>query len=209
MRRRVGKLYTVAHKSLKRGSVAASGMNGLSSCIESAVLLDLVGSSLSQSVNRDAVAPGLSAAVYVERRSGIDRRRMTLRSFLRGGLTPRRRGGRRAGEHHLPIDWHEPYLLFLSLMILLLSVADAFLTLTLIIGGAQEANPLLAFILRDHPELFAAVKMGLTGTGVLVLVAMARSRLFRILPVGAVLQGLFVCYVALIAYEWWLLRTFL
>src|SRR5687768_5342317 len=104
-------------------------MNGLGSCIESAVLLDLVGSSLSQSVNRDAVAAGLSAAVYVERRSGIDRRRMTLRSFLRGGLTPRRRGGRRAGEHHLPIDWHEPYLLFVSLMILLLSVADAFLTL--------------------------------------------------------------------------------
>jgi hypothetical protein len=184
-------------------------MNGLGSCIESAVLVDLVGSSLGQSVNRDAVAAGLSAAVYVERRSGIDRRRMTLRSFLRGGLTPRRRGGRRAGEQHLPIDWHEPYLLFVSLMILLLSVADAFLTLTLIIGGAQEANPLLAFILRDHPELFAAVKMGLTGTGVLVLVAMARSRLFRILRVGAVLQGLFVCYVALIAYEWWLLRTFL
>jgi hypothetical protein len=95
------------------------------------------------------------------------------------------------------------------MMILLLSVADAFLTITLIMGGATEANPFLAFILRDHPELFAAVKMGLTGGGVLVLVAVARSRLFRIMRVGAVLQGLFVAYVALIAYEWWLLRTFL
>ena len=164
---------------------------------------------MSQFANRDAAVPGVSAEVYVERRCGSDRRRLTLSSFLRGGVTPRRRAGRRAGEQHLPIDWHEPYLLFLSLTILLLSVADAFLTITLIIGGAQEANPLLAFILRDHPELFAAVKMGLTGTGVLVLVAMARSRLFRILRVGVVLQGLFVCYVALIAYEWWLLRTFL
>jgi Domain of unknown function (DUF5658) len=164
---------------------------------------------LSQSANRDAVAPGLSAEVYIERRRGVDRRRLTLSSFLRGGVTPRRREGRRAGEHHLPIDWHEPYLLFLSLTILLLSVADAFLTITLIIAGAQEANPLLAFILRDHPELFAAIKMGLTGTGVLVLVAMARSRLFRLLRVGAILQGIFVCYVALIVYEWWLLRTFL
>jgi hypothetical protein len=27
--------------------------------------------------------------------------------------------------------------------------------------------------------------------------------------VGAVLQGVFVAYVALIAYEWWLLRAFL
>ena len=134
---------------------------------------------------------------------------MSLRSFLKGGITPRRRGGRRADEQHLPIDWHEPYLLFLSVMILLLSVADAFLTLTLIMGGAQEANPLLAFILRDHPDLFAVIKMALTGAGVLVLVAVARSRLFRVMRVGVVLQGVFVAYVALIAYEWWLLRTFL
>jgi hypothetical protein len=109
----------------------------------------------------------------------------------------------------LPIDWHEPYLLFLALTILLLSVADAFLTITLIMGGAQEANPLLAYVLRDRPEWFAAIKMGLTGGGVLVLVAMARSRLFRVMRVGSILQGLFVAYVALIAYEWWLLRTFL
>ena len=96
---------------------------------------------------------------------------MTLRSFLQGGLTPRRRGGRRAGEQHLPIDWHEPYLLFLSLTILLLSVADAFMTITLIIGGAREANPMLAFVLRNHPEWFASIKMTLTGSGVLMLVA--------------------------------------
>jgi hypothetical protein len=145
-----------------------------------------------------------------ERRGqGPDRRRITLLSFLRGGVTPRRRNGRRADEQHLPIDWHEPYLLFLSLMILILSVADAFLTLTLMMGGAEEANPFLAFVLRDHPHLFAIVKMGLTGTGVLVLVAVARSRLFRIMRVGFVLQGLFVAYVALIAYEWWLLRELL
>ena len=104
----------------------------------------------------------------MERRRGGDRRRLTLRSFLQGGFNPRRRGGRRAGEQHLPIDWHEPYLLFLALTILLLSVADAFLTLTLIMGGAQEANPLLAYVLRDRPEWFAAIKMVLTGGGVLV-----------------------------------------
>ncbi len=164
---------------------------------------------MNESSNREAVAAGLNAEVYAERRGGADRRRLTLGSFVRGGVTPRRRDGRRVGEHHLPIDWHEPYLLFLSLTILLLSVADAFLTITLIMGGAQEANPLLAFVLRDHPDLFAVVKMTLTGTGVLVLVAMARSRFFRIMRVGSVLQALFVGYVALIAYEWWLLRTFL
>jgi hypothetical protein len=30
-----------------------------------------------------------------------------------------------------------------------------------------------------------------------------------VMRVGSILQGLFVAYVALIAYEWWLLRTFL
>jgi hypothetical protein len=158
---------------------------------------------------RDPAIAGLGADAYPERRCGVERRRLTLSSFLRGGVNPRRRNGRRAGEQHLPIDWHEPYLLFLSLMILLLSVADAFLTITLIMGGASEANPLLAFVLRDHPDLFAVVKMGLTGAGVLVLVALARSRLFRVMRVGLVLQGVFVGYLALIAYEWWLLRTFL
>jgi hypothetical protein len=145
----------------------------------------------------------------VERRVASDRRRTSLQSFVTGGFKPRRRTGRRAGEHHLPIDWHEPYLLFLSLTILLLSVADAFLTITLIMGGASEANPLLAFILEQHPTMFASLKMALTGAGVTVLVAVARARVFRIMRVGALLQAIFVAYVALIAYEWWLLRTFL
>jgi hypothetical protein len=134
---------------------------------------------------------------------------VTLRSVWQGGLTPRRRSGRRAEEQHLPIDWHGPYLLFLSVMILLLSVADAFLTLTLLTVGATEANPFLAFILDNHPQLFALTKMVLTGGGVLVLVAVARMRVFKIMRVGMVLQGLFVGYMVLIAYEWWLLSSVL
>jgi hypothetical protein len=153
--------------------------------------------------------PNLAPIPFSERRRGPDRRSTTLRSFVQGGFTPRRRGGRRAGEHHLPIDWHEPYLLFLSVTILLLSVVDAFLTLTLMTAGATEANPVMAFVLSNHPQLFALTKMAFTSVGVLVLVAVARARFFRIMKVGAVLQGLFVAYVALIAYEWWLLRAIL
>jgi len=166
---------------------------------------------LTEPIHQDAFGANalVTASRYERRTRGPDRRRVTLRSFLQGGVTPRRRGGRRADEQHLPIDWHEPYLLFLAVTILLLSVADAFLTLTLIMGGAQEANPLLAFVLQKHPEFFAALKMALTGSGVLVLVAVARTRLFRIMRVGVLLQGVFVAYVALIAYEWWLLRTLL
>lgn len=164
---------------------------------------------MTEPTKRDAASAELVADLTLERRCAEDRRYVSLRSFLKGGVSPRRRSGRRAGEQHLPIDWHEPYLLFLAVTILLLSVADAFLTLTLIMGGATEANPFVAFVLRDYPELFAVVKMGMTGTGVLVLVALARARLFRIMRVGLFLQGVFVAYVALIAYEWWLLHKFL
>jgi hypothetical protein len=147
-------------------------------------------------------------AIIPERRHGHDRRRTTLRTFFKGGLTPRRRDGRRAGEHAL-VDWHEPHLLFLALMILLLNVADAFLTLTLITAGATEANPVMAYVLHGFPQLFAAVKMTLTGAGVVVLVAMARARVFRLIRVSTVLHWFLIGYVALIAYEMWLLRSIL
>ncbi len=145
--------------------------------------------------------------VGAERRQGPDRRRMTLRTFIKGGFTPRRRGGRRAHEQDALIDWHEPHLLFLAVTILLLSVADAFLTLTLMTVGANEANPILAFVLDGHPKLFAVIKMGLTGSGILVLVAVARARVFRLVRVGTVMHWLLLAYVALIGYEWWLLHS--
>ena len=144
-----------------------------------------------------------------ERRVAEDRRSTTLRTFLQSGFTPRRRGGRRAGEQHLPIDWHEPYLLFLALTILLLNVADAFLTITLLMEGAREANPVLAYVLDQHPKLFAATKMSMTGVGVLVLVAIARARIFNVMRVGTLLHIVLVGYATLILYEWWLLRAIL
>jgi hypothetical protein len=109
----------------------------------------------------------------------------------------------------MPIDWHEPYLLALAVTILLLNVVDAFLTLTLLTSGASEANPFVAFILNSHPQLFALTKMGLTGGGVLILVAVARIRLFNVMRVGTLLHAVLAGYVTLIGYEWWLLRAVL
>ena len=141
-----------------------------------------------------------------ERRTAPDRRTMSFRSFVQGSLTPRRRAARRDGDRHGLVDWHAPHLLFLSIMILLLSVADAFLTLTLMKHGATEANPLLDFVLAEHPRLFGGAKMVLTGGGVLVLVALARARVFRLVRVEAIMHWFLLGYVALIAYEFWLLR---
>lgn len=142
-----------------------------------------------------------------ERRSGYDRRRLSARTFLQGGLYPRRRnGGRRRTDTIELVDWHEPHLMFLAVAILLLSVTDAFLTLTLLSAGAYEANPVMRFVLERQPELFATVKMSLTGVGVLVLVACARLTVFRVIRVSSVLRGCLFCYAGLIAYECWLLQ---
>ncbi len=145
----------------------------------------------------------------IERRGGYDRRDLSIRTFMQGGLTPRRRGGRRSGEGHALVDWHEPHLLFMALMILLLSVTDAFLTLTLMTYGATEANPILAYVLESYPELFALVKLTLTGVSILVLVALARARVFRVIRVSAVMHWCLVMYVALICYEWRMLESVL
>jgi Domain of unknown function (DUF5658) len=140
-----------------------------------------------------------------DRRELTERRTLTLRTIFRGSVRARRRSGRRRDDAY-HIDWHEPDLLFLSVTMVLLSVIDAFLTLTLLRHGAQEANPVLAYVLTYYPELFASLKMLLTGLGVLVLVAMARARLFRVIRVKTVLQWSLLGYVVLIGYELWLLR---
>src|SRR5690606_29166498 len=127
--------------------------------------------------------PPSVTALEGDRRRGPDRRRVRLRSFVQGALTPRRRGNRRHDEAEQLVDWHEPHLLLLALLILLLSVADAFMTLRLIMGGAVEANPFMNYLLVEAPRWFAAVKMGLTGMGVIVLVAIARATVFRVIKV--------------------------
>jgi len=105
------------------------------------------------------------------------------------------------------VDWHEPHLLLLALLILFLSITDAFLTLTLMMHGATEANPVLAYVLEAFPKSFATVKLALTGMGILVLVALARARVFRVIRVSALIHMCVAAYVALIYYEWWLLRA--
>jgi hypothetical protein len=135
----------------------------------------------------------------------VDRRSLSLRTFLQGSLTPRRRDNRRGSEFEGLLDWHEPHLMYLAVIILMLSVTDAFLTLKLIGKGAHEANPIMNHLLMQTPTLFATIKMALTGGGIVVLVALARARIFRIIRISKIIYWCLIGYVALITYEAWLL----
>lgn len=159
---------------------------------------------MSNPSDQEPAANRATPPAFDRRVNTTDRRALTLRTLIASGFSPRRRGGRRATDKELPVDFHEPRLLVPAIAMLLLSIADGFLTVMLMTDGAEEANPLLAFVLHEHPRLFAAVKMGLTGLGALLLVALARARVFRLVPVSLCLYGLVAAYFALVAYETWL-----
>jgi hypothetical protein len=140
------------------------------------------------------------------RRTGTDRRKRPFHALLIGNFARRRRNPRRGRETHLAaVDWHDARWLAVAVGILLLSCADAVLTLTLMSLGAHEANPLMRPLVMGSGTGFVAWKLGLTGGGVLALVIVARLRAFGGLPVGLLLYGILALYGVLVAYEVWLL----
>lgn len=142
-----------------------------------------------------------------DRRDGPDRRRNLFRALWVGSLRPRRRSARRLYGHGVTsVDWHHPQWLAVGLLILLLSCADAFLTLTLINLGANEANPVMGPLVVEDGRSFALWKLALTALGVTVLIVLARARAFGWLPVGLILYAVLMLYICLIGYELWLLE---
>lgn len=137
----------------------------------------------------------------IERRSGTERRHVTLAAFYRGALNPRRREGRRSSDRYAIIDWHSPRVLALVLGILGFCVLDGVLTIVLLSHGAREINPLMAKFVPHNLLGFAAVKLALTGAGLCVLVACSRMRLFRRVSGEVFLYGALAAYVALISYQ--------
>lgn len=148
------------------------------------------------------IVPVADACPIENRRVSKDRRSTTFGSLAYGSVNPRRRQHRRevdtVGGY---VDWLDSELLYLALGILVLSTADAILTLNLLKMGAQEVNLLMAKLIARDEHLFAAIKMALTGTGIVLLVAHARFRLFKVLRVHNVLRGVFFAYLCLIIYE--------
>jgi Domain of unknown function (DUF5658) len=141
-----------------------------------------------------------------DRRRPRDRRRGTLRALLHGSLSPRRRSARRNGEATFSsVDWHHPQWLAVAMVTLLLSLGDALLTMELLQRGAYEANPLMEPFVQGNPLTFAVVKIGLTAGGIVVLILLARARVFRRLPVSYILYGVLLAYLMLVGYEFWML----
>src|ERR1700681_3000473 len=105
-----------------------------------------------------------------ERRARVERRTRTLRALLYGSFKPRRRKTRRDTDVGLAaVDWHQSRWFAVAVLIVVLSCADAFFTLTLLADGAYEVNPVMATLLDAAPHWFALAKIGLTSAGVVLL----------------------------------------
>jgi hypothetical protein len=129
-------------------------------------------------------------------------------SVVYGSFNPRRRRpARRLDDSRFhPVDWYSAHLLAVSLGILLLSAADAFLTAILLLHGADEMNPFMAVLVYRSVAMFAAFKMALTGTSIVTMVFLARYRFMRVIRVEFVLYAVLVVYAWLIGYEIWMLK---
>ena len=90
---------------------------------------------------------------------------------------------------------------------MLLSVGDAFLTLVLLGGGADEVNPVMALVVGGDPTVFAALKMAMTGISVVLMVCLARYRFMRLVRVELALYAILFTYMGLISYEIWMLNS--
>jgi Domain of unknown function (DUF5658) len=143
-----------------------------------------------------------------ERRSRIERRQRIWWSLLYGSFRPRRRRpSRRLDEAtYRALDWHGAHLWAVSIGILILSVADAFLTVVLLSRGAVEVNPLMAAVVGQNVTLFAGLKMAMTGASVMLMVFLARYRFMRVVRVEVILYCILGAYLVLICHEIGMLR---
>lgn len=144
----------------------------------------------------------LESDKLANRRDPDQRREFSWRTVFFGFTRSRRHASRRDDDSGVIfMDWHHPWLFFLAVGIMLLSCADAFLTLTLMQHGMIEANPVMATMLGQSAAAFAVSKVVMTGTSILILVFLAKARFMNRFRTGLFLTFFFSVYCCLVCYE--------
>jgi len=127
---------------------------------------------------------------------GPDRRHTSWRTLV-GTFRGRRKGSRRGSDLPAQPDYYSPILFAGIVLLLCLSLVDAFATLWWIDQGwATEANPVMAAVLPWGEGAFVAYKLILTSAGVAFLVFC--SPFYRI---NLILAALDLIYLGLTGYH--------
>lgn len=131
-----------------------------------------------------------------------ERRQFSWRTVFFGFALSRRHKHRRDIDADVIfLDWHHPWLFFLAVFTMLLSCADAFLTLQLLERGMVEANPFMQRLLDYGTEVFVSTKLAMTAFGIFVLVFLAKAHFLNRFRTGLFLTLFFTVYACLVCYE--------
>ena len=153
--------------------------------------------------------PSDTSAHIPNRRAPRDRRGKGSAPFSLNSLNGSRKSIRRKEDRsaHRYVDLYGLDESLVFILILMLSVADAFLTLELVDSGMAEMNYVMYYYMRLGPFPFVLIKYSLTAVGLIILLIHKNHLLFlgRV-RVKAILVGLAVFYSALITYELILFR---
>jgi hypothetical protein len=151
---------------------------------------------------------GVTPAAFEQRVRSERRRRSPLLADWRWALRGRRRQIRRESDcGRVQVDWIEPRLLAVVLAILLLSALDAAFTLDLLRAGVViEVNPFMRALVHEDIHIFVNLKMVITASALVFLVACSKATLLSRVTVSSILYGLLFLYLGLVAYELYLLR---
>ena len=150
------------------------------------------------------------------RREGRDRRaKQSVFYFNMKALHGRRRRPRRVMERYYKgrvgyfVDVYQREIGVLGVLLLLLSCADAFMTLQLLQLGAIELNPVMDGLIKSSVQNFVAFKVGLTALSVLLLVRCANFHIIGGVKVANIIRIGCAGYGVLFAYELILLNELL
>ncbi len=113
---------------------------------------------------------------------------------------------RREGDQntYIPVDRYSPRLFIILLLLLLLSITDAYLTLSLVqVRNATELNPIMALYLEHGTLTFFLEKFLFTSVAVFIFCVLNNFAVARISLALAI-----IFYFGLVYYELSIMRNF-
>lgn len=120
------------------------------------------------------------------------------------GHRERRHPGRRAEDWEKPyVDWYEPRLMALVVGIVLLVVADTFLTLELWQHGLIDLSPLMMALIENDIHSYINIKIAVTSLALMLMVVYKNFTFYRVFRVSHLLYTLFGAYLLIVGNEFY------
>lgn len=138
-----------------------------------------------------------------ERRSNPDRRRNHVKAFATQFVRPRRgtESRRESDTDEFYVDFHEPRLLVVVLITLVLCIVDVYATLILLQNGGSELNPIMRELIEIDVWLFFVFKYVITAAGLLILLSYKNFRVYKSFSGLHTLYIVLAVYILLVIYE--------